>query len=81
MNTERMFCGFHRTVIKIMDVTLILKVSGVGILVSVLCQVLSRSGREEQALLVSISGLIVVLLLLVGQLGSLIESVRRIFGI
>lgn len=64
-----------------MDVTLILKVGGVGFLVSVIYQVLSKSGREEQALLVSVSGMILVLLLLIGQLGELIAAVRGVFGL
>ncbi len=64
-----------------MDVTLILKVGGVGFLVSVIYQVLSKSGREEQALLVSVSGMIVVLLMLVGQLSELIGTVRQVFGL
>ncbi|MBP3919842.1 MAG: stage III sporulation protein AC [Clostridia bacterium] len=64
-----------------MDISLILKVGGVGFLVSVIYQILSKSGREEQALFVSISGMILVLLMLIGQLGELIASVRQVFGI
>ena len=64
-----------------MDISLILKVGGVGFLVSVICQVLSKSGREEQALFVSVSGMIVVLLLLIGQLSDLIGTVREVFGL
>lgn len=64
-----------------MDVSLILKVGGIGFLVSVIYQVLSKTGREEQALLVSVSGIILVLLLLVGQLGDLIGAVRAVFGL
>jgi stage III sporulation protein AC len=64
-----------------MDVSLILKVGGVGFLVSVIYQVLSKSGREEQALLVSVSGMIVVLILLMGQLSDLIGTVREVFGL
>lgn len=64
-----------------MDIALILKVGGVGFLVSVLYQVLSKSGREEQALLVSVSGMILVLLMLIGRMGELISSVRAVFGI
>ena len=64
-----------------MDISLILKAAGVGLIVSVVCQVLSRSGRDEQAMLVSISGVIIVLVMLVGELGELIASIRRIFGL
>ena len=64
-----------------MDIALLLKVGGVGFLVSVLYQVLSKSGREEQALLVSVSGMILVLIMLVGRIGELISSVRTVFGL
>ena len=64
-----------------MDVSLILKIAGVGILVSACVSVLNKSGREEQATLVSVAGIIVVMLMLVGELGSLLDAVRQIFGI
>ncbi len=63
-----------------MDVGLVLKVAGVGILVSVVCQVLSRSGREEHSMLASLAGVIIVLAMLVGEIGGLFDSVRDIFG-
>lgn len=63
------------------EVSLILKVGGIGFLVSVIYQILSKSGREEQALLVSVSGMILVLLLLIGQMGDLIGAVREVFGL
>ena len=62
-----------------MDVGLILKVVGVGMLVTVSCQILSKAGREEQAMLVSLSGIVVVLLLLMGEIGKLYEVIRSIF--
>lgn len=62
-----------------MDVGLILKVVGVGMLVTVSCQILSKAGREEQAMLVSLSGIVVVLLLLMGEIGKLYEAIRSIF--
>lgn len=64
-----------------MDVALILKIAGVGLLVSVVYQVLSKSGREEQAMLVSLAGVIVVLLMLITELAELINTIRQIFGI
>ena len=64
-----------------MDVSLILKVAGVGILVSVATQILSKSGRDDQAMLVSISGIIVVLLMLVGEVGALFDAVRDTFDL
>ena len=64
-----------------MDVSLILKVAGVGMLVAVSCQILSKSGKDEQALLLTLTGMIVVLLVLVGQIGELIDTVRSVFGL
>ncbi len=64
-----------------MDVGLIVKIAGVGLLVSVICQVLTKAGREEQAMLVSIAGVVVVLLMLVQQIASLLTTIRGLFGI
>ena len=64
-----------------MDITLIMKVAGVGLIVTVLCQLLSKSGRDEQATYVSIAGIIVVLLFLVGALGELFDTVKDVFGL
>jgi stage III sporulation protein AC len=63
-----------------MDIGLILKVAGVGILVSVAYQILSRAGREEQATFVSIAGIVIVLAMLVGEIGELFETVKEVFG-
>ena len=63
-----------------MDISLILKVVGVGMLVTVSCQILSRAGRDEQSMLVSISGVVLVLLLLMSEIGKLYETIRSIFG-
>jgi stage III sporulation protein AC len=64
-----------------MDISLILRAAGVGLIVSVVCQILSRSGRDEQAMLVSIAGVIIVLLMLVKELDTLITSIKSIFGL
>ena len=64
-----------------MDVDLILKVAGVGMIVAVVCQILGKAGREEQATLVSITGIVIILILIVEEIGSLIESLKRIFGL
>ena len=64
-----------------MDISLILKAAGIGIIVTLVCQILNKSGRDEQALLVSIAGVVIVLLMLVKELGSLIDTIRRIFGL
>lgn len=63
-----------------MDITLILKIAGVGVLVASAAQILSKSGRDEQATLVTVAGIIVALLLIVGEIGKLFSSVRGIFG-
>ena len=64
-----------------MDISLILKVAGVAILVTVACQILTRAGRDEQAMLVSLTGIVIVLLMLVGQIGDLFRTVREVFGL
>ena len=63
-----------------MDVSLILRVAGIGILVAVADQILQKSGRDEQATLVVVSGIIVVFLLLVREIGNLFDTVRGTFG-
>ncbi len=64
-----------------MDIALILRVAGVGILVTVTCQILSKAGRDEQALLVTLTGMVLVLLMLVGQIGELVDAVRAVFSL
>ncbi len=64
-----------------MDISLIMKVAGIGMIVTVVCQILNKAGRDEQATLVSLAGIVVVLLLLVGQLGTLFGTIREVFGL
>lgn len=64
-----------------MDVDLILKVAGVGMIVAVVCQILSKAGRDEQATLVSITGIVIILVLIIEEIGDLLESLKRIFGL
>lgn len=64
-----------------MDVDLIFRIAGVGIVVAVLNQLLIRSGREEQALLTTIAGLVVVLYVLTKEIGGLFESIKQIFDL
>lgn len=63
-----------------MDVSLVLKVAGVGLLVSVAQQILSRTGRDEQGMLVSVAGIVLALLLLVEEIGRLFALVESVFG-
>ncbi len=60
---------------------LIFKIAAVGILVAILNQVLSRTGRDEQAMLVTLTGLVVVLLVLVEEIGRLFSTLRQVFGL
>lgn len=62
-----------------MSVNLIFKIAAVGILVSVLCQVLKHSGREEQAFLASLAGLLLVLFWIVPYIYDLFETIKRLF--
>ena len=64
-----------------MDVDLIFRIAAVGILVSVLNQVLARSGREEQATMVTLAGLVVVLMMVVQQISDLFLMVKDLFGL
>ena len=59
---------------------LIFKIAGVGMIVAVLNLLLAKAGREEQALMVTIAGLVTVLLLLVGEVGPLFSTLRSVFG-
>ncbi len=63
-----------------MDIAVILKVAGVGILVSVASQILAKSGRDEQAMFVTIAGIVVVFLMLIEEIDKLFMLVRSVFG-
>ena len=62
-----------------MDVDLIFRIAAIGIIVSVLNQVLVRSGREEQAMLTTLAGLIVVLMMMINEISALFETVKTVF--
>ena len=64
-----------------MDVDLIFKIAAFGILVAVLNLILVRSGRDEQALLTTLAGLIVVLMMLLQQISDLFDLVKRLFSL
>ncbi len=59
---------------------LIFKVAGIGIIVAVLNQLLIRSGRDDQAMMTTIAGLIVVLLIIIEQIANLFETIRNVFN-
>ena len=64
-----------------MDVDLIFKIAAIGIIVSVLSQVLIHSGREEQATMTTLAGLIVVLMMMIEQISTLFDTVKTVFGL
>lgn len=64
-----------------MEVDLIFKIAAIGILVSVLNQVLIRSGREEQAMMTTLAGLIVVLLMIIERISFLFETIKTTFNL
>ncbi len=64
-----------------MDISFVLKIAGLGIIVTVICQMLTKAGRDEQATYVSLAGIAVALMMLVGELGELFELVREVFGL
>lgn len=63
----------------IMEIDLIFKIAAIGIIVSILNQVLSRSGREEQATMTTLAGLVVVLMMLAQKIADLFDLVKNLF--
>ena len=63
-----------------MDISLIFKITGIGLLISVACQVLSKSGRDEQATMLSIAGIIIVMIMIITELDNLFNILSRVFG-
>ena len=64
-----------------MDVDLIFKIAAIGIIVAVLNQVLTRSGRDEQATMTTLAGLVVVLMMVVQEISDLFNLVKNLFGL
>ncbi len=64
-----------------MESELILKVAGIGMIVAVICQLLNKSGRDEQSTMVSLAGIIVVMLVLASKLGEIITTIKEVFGL
>lgn len=64
-----------------MEVDLIFKIAAIGIIVAVLGQLLKHSGREEQALMTTIAGLIVVLMMIVNEIAKLFDTIKTVFGL
>ena len=66
---------------KTMNIDLLFKIAAIGILVAVLHQVLVRAGREDQAMMTTLAGLVIVLTMVIKEISTLFESVRTIFGL
>ncbi len=64
-----------------MDISFVLKMAGVGVVVTLICQLLSKAGRDEQATYVSLAGIVVALMMLIGELGDLFDMIKDVFGI
>ena len=64
-----------------MDVDLILKVAGISMIITVVCQVMSRAGRDEQSTLLSLAGTVLIFILITERVGELISTLRRVFGL
>lgn len=65
----------------LLEIDFIFKVAAIGIIVAVLNQLLQRSGREEQAMLTTLAGLIVVMLMIVGKIGTLFDTIKSTFNL
>lgn len=64
-----------------MDIDLILKVAGVGMIITVVCQIMSKAGKEEQSTMVSLAGTVLILILIAERVGDLIQTLRSAFGL
>ncbi len=64
-----------------MEIDLLFKIAAVGIIVSVLSQVLNRAGREDQAMLTALAGLVIVLTMVIKEVSSLFTTVKSLFGL
>jgi stage III sporulation protein AC len=64
-----------------LDIEVVLRVAGIGMLVAVVSQILGKVGRDEQATMVSIAGVVIILLLLMDKIGELISRVVEVFGL
>ena len=66
---------------QVVNVDLIFRIAGIGIIVAVLNLVLKRAEREEQAMMTTLTGLVVVLMMVVNEIGTLFDTVKRVYGL
>ena len=64
-----------------MEIELILKVAGIAMIVTVVCQIMSKAGKDEQSGMLSIAGMVMILLLIVDKIGTLVGNIKEIFGL
>lgn len=64
-----------------MDISILFKMAGIGIVITVICQILKKSDRDDIATLVSIVGLVIVLAVVVSMVGDLFDEIQNIFGL
>ena len=62
-----------------MEIGLILKIAGIGFIVSILAQILNKSGRDEQGIMLIVAGLVVVFFVLIGEIGNLFDEIKDVF--
>ncbi len=62
-----------------MGIEVVFRIAGIGILVAVACQLLKQTGRDDMAMLTALAGLIIVLTMVIGLIGSLFDNVRSVF--
>ena len=64
-----------------MNIELVLKIAGVGMLVAVICQLLKQTGRDDMAMLAALAGLIITISMVISEVGALFNEVKQIFGL
>ena len=64
-----------------MDISLVIKIAGTGLLVAVINQILSKYGKEEYAMLVTVSGIVIVMVALIREVSGLFDTIRSLFGL
>lgn len=64
-----------------MDITILFRMAAIGVIITVICQILKKSDRDDIATLVTIMGLVIVLAVVVGMIGDLFDQIKDIFGL
>lgn len=64
-----------------MEIELVLKAAGIGMIIAVVCQILSKAGRDEQSTMVSLVGMVVIFMLLASRIGEIIKTLKDVFSL